>query len=296
MNTEEVRLLLPFFVAGTLEPVEQKKVEEAIAGSRELQEDLALWQRTAGAVAQRAEEPIHPAAEQIADRALRRLSPELVPEIDRHLQLCPSCTEEFRRVLATVESLKPADGVDGGTSIRTASVLRMRYLIPATAAALGILAFFILRPEKGADLPSPGPAGTPFAVEQPAASDSVALLHLTYRPDLRSGESGARSTPVIERRGKKILLVVAIPHNALEGIRYNVTLSSDGSTATSLGQVLSRSAAGGVYDTLRFTLSIDALPARPGPMTLSIHEILPARIFGVTPEVYRFDVEIQNAR
>jgi anti-sigma factor RsiW len=46
MNIDELKELLPFFVAGTLDPGERKQVEEALGTSKELRKDLKFWQRT----------------------------------------------------------------------------------------------------------------------------------------------------------------------------------------------------------------------------------------------------------
>jgi hypothetical protein len=112
---ENMKQLLPFYAAGTLDDAESKAVEAALQSQPELESDLAFWRRAASALG-RSHDALaagHPTAEHLVDYADGRLTqePKVQSMIEAHLKGCIDCRShmELAKQTAAESSSDPAN-------------------------------------------------------------------------------------------------------------------------------------------------------------------------------------------
>jgi len=105
---DELRQLIPFFVAGTLEGEERRAVEQAIGGDPSFKEDLLFWQSAAAAVHGQAAhtDADHPSSELLVHYAEGASVGDDGPiqALDEHVTTCTSCRDELGMIRASFES------------------------------------------------------------------------------------------------------------------------------------------------------------------------------------------------
>jgi anti-sigma factor RsiW len=98
----DLRHLIPFYLAGSLEVSERQKVEEAIATHPEWQADIRFWR--VASIASRQQKAYltdgHPLPELLVDYADGQLNdqPQVVATVEAHLARCLVCRSDLERV------------------------------------------------------------------------------------------------------------------------------------------------------------------------------------------------------
>ncbi len=296
MDINRVRHLLPFFVGGTLDPEERRDVEEALRSSEELRQELRFWERAKTVVAARMNHATagHLTVEQIVDRAMGTGSRDELLFFDRHLQLCSECSEEFIRVKASLGVRDRVEPAIPNRFLGMVRTVRLIYAVPVLMVVIAVVVLYFGQTEK--PLPDPTVPGVipPAIAEEPA--EQTASLWLTYRPEVRSTSARALPSLALGEQEKQIRVFVAIPQNQVSGIQYKVTVGSPGTKLHHLDELLKRYASGGGHDSLQFTLSRQMLPSTGHNMTITVLEILPPALRSLSPEEYRFEVEVRVKR
>jgi hypothetical protein len=269
MTLGELKELLPFYVAGTLEPEEKKLVEEALSQSKELQEELDDWKAMqlvvkADAAYQKAghlstEETIY----YIEDSS--RINQVRLSEIETHLQNCDSCNSEIEILQATypkqtlikniAEHLQKL--VDAVRELSRPA--RIAYAIPVLAAAV-VIAVLLIRP-----MFSPTAELVPFT--------------LTDQSLTRSGTRGTTteelSTLTLKSKIRKINMIFILQKSGIQGVRYTLSLEPTRGKAIALSDTIVPVISDLNVDTLKFSLDRTTFGATEGKYQLNATEVLP---------------------
>jgi anti-sigma-K factor RskA len=296
MSSVEIRELIPFYVAGTLSDTEQREVEAALKNSAELQQELAFWQRAKAATIAETESVVvgHLSAKQIVDLATWTASAEERVLADRHLESCASCSEEHRLVLESLAAQPSLQSTFVQRLLHSLTSIRVSYAVPVAAAVIALAAFFLSRTLKE-HVQQPA---TDIAQQQatiiPHVDNEVKSLWLSYQPEMRGGQHARTYTLLTDGNHEPTLVHVAVPHSAVNGIRYTVALAFAGTRVVHLPQTVQRYASSAAYDSLKFELAMDSLPLAGNTMRIVLKEVLPKTLKDLTPEEYQFVVTVRN--
>jgi hypothetical protein len=271
-------------------------VEEALKSSEELRQELKFWERIKAVVAARMNHAAagHLTAEQIVDRAMGTGSRDELLSFDQHVQLCSECSEEFIRVKESLGVRDPAEPTILERILGMIRTVRFIHALPVLTVVIAVVVFYFGITERQHPGPAiPGMTPPPIA-ERPA--DQTASLWLTYRPEVRSTSNRGFPALGLGEGAKQIQVFVAIPQNRVSGIQYRVTITSSGKEPYRLGHLLQRYGSGRGYDSLQFVMPREVLPAAGKIVNLTVSEVLPPELRSLSPEEYRFEVEIKAKR
>ncbi len=295
MDTKDLKELLPFFVAGSLSPAEREQVEEALNTSETLRKELGFWRQAEAVVRARhdLEKAGHLNARDIVDRAMGGASSDRLLSIDNHLQFCSMCSEELALVTQSVKTLGTVKYTPFRILPGWAKSIRIVYAFPALVVVVAmVLIIFNSTNQQQPSASAPTHHPIPVA-KSPAEPAATASLSLTYHLEVRSTSHREIPTLTLENGQTHVKLSVAIPHNAADGIRYNVSLASHDAKPLQIQELVRRYASGEAYDSLQFVVSRNLLPLSGQPVTLTISEVLPPDLRGLTPEEYSFELMIR---
>jgi hypothetical protein len=296
MNIDELKTLVPFYVGGALDTAKRMEMEEALKSSEELRNELRFWERTKTVVDARVAHAAagHLTPKQIVDRAMGAGSGDELLSFDRHLQLCAECSEEFRRVKESLGAREAVEPTLFERMLGRVRVVRLVYAVPALIVVIGAVVLYFGKTNK--QPPGPiVPGMTPPTIAE-APVDDTASLWLTYRPEVRSASRQALPSLILGAGKRQTKVFVAVPQNRVSGIQYGVTITSPGKKPYHLDQLLQRYATGGGYDSLQFVLPREVLPPTGTNMNLTISEVLPPALHALSPEEYRFEIEMKAKR
>ena len=204
VNADDIRSLLPLYAAHSLDDAERKVVEEALAASPELREELRFW-RTArlAAIIHSQLHLNHLTPEQIVGIVAGTIEdPQERTNIRKHLASCPSCTGE--------ESIIRAIHSDGDHLPKPEMARRTRWVYAAAALLIVTLTLLVLSlpgPEQhainveatGPDTVAPQPTARPHR--------TVTLTLQAYDP-MRAAAAPNHRTPGVTLDSTTDTLVV----------------------------------------------------------------------------------------
>lgn len=291
---DDIRTLLPFYAAGTLESDEAAEVEAALKDSEDLRNELRFWERTRNAVlAQNAHAAAgHLSAQHIVDFAEGIVERKEWAIVEHHLQSCEQCADEYRLVRTSLVAPAPVQVSFVGRLFGAVKSLRLAYAIPVLA--LMVVAVMYFEVEKEELQPVIPRIEEPLA-ETPLPPHENASLWLTYKPGLRSGVKQEVPTLSVEERHAGIDVFVSIPRNTASGIRYLVKVGSRTIQPVWLRDTLQKYASGSSQDSLAFTLPRALAPPPGDTLILTIHEVLPRHLSALEPEEYTFLVVVKGS-
>jgi hypothetical protein len=298
MDMNEVRDLLPLFAAGTLEPDQKQMVEEALRTSEELRKELEFWNRAVKAVAARHAESAagHLSSQQIVDRALGALTGEELLHVDDHLRSCAACSEDLKQLNGTLES-KRAEPVTWSYRVKNVvKSARLVYAVPALAVAVAIVLYVSSYWDRQSTPPPTKETTPPILVENQPTDGTTRTFQLSYRPEVRSTSEEALPVLTLEEKDRRIQVLLSIPRNAVSGIRYRVAVLSKGTTTYIVQDLIERYGSGAEGDSLSFVLPREALALPGGITALSVSEVLPEELNGLTPEEYHINFAVRAKR
>jgi hypothetical protein len=265
VEQSELSDLLPLYVTGKVSDAQKAAIEDALLHSKELQDELAFWRRARGATKHAALDTAeaHLRSEQIVDYARGVITnPMDGLEIQRHLQACDSCREDY-------EIMKPALAGKGSreapvlTSRRFTellAIMRPAYSVPAIAVLL--VCAFLFRDRLI------GPHEYPMS------------FVLQYQSQERSVESNSPPTLSLAARVSIVRLSVPIPRAAIQPERYSLTLLPPDGRRISLVDRLTWSRGTSDFDTASVSVAVPQLQ-QEGTYTLlaSIEYARASRVF-----------------
>ncbi len=293
MELQEAKELLPFYVNGTLAPPEREFIEQLLKTSPELRDDLRFWQNASSAI-RSSEAPVragHISGRKVVDFVMGTLAAGERESAERHLQTCPQCSEEYSLVKASL-SRQPATPTVGERIMSVVRSTKLVYTVPALAAMIAAVIMYVGNKDEGTQDVQP-PRQTPPAAMPPYAQgvDDAVSLFLTYQPQMRSAEK--KTIPrLMLGEAKRVRVFVAVPHNRVRGIRYNILVEPQDGKRFELPETVQRFASSTAYDSLHFTLDRSLLAPDAGILNIIVSEILPPSLKELTPEEYRFVVTL----
>jgi hypothetical protein len=298
MNIDELKNLLPDYIAGRLPASERKNVEDALPHLPELQKELEFWKRLKAATLAEAKYLAegHLTPEQIVEYVDGAdLTTKLAYE--KHLQSCNACRKELevvRRALAEDEPKVVRGGESWGE--RLAKYLRPVYAIPI---ALALAIYLLIKPP-----PPPSPNykvalppldTTGSQLVTPMTSKGIAYVLLRPRLGVRSASSGGERESLLHYDPSKhmVALSLIVQHSAItEGYRVMIA-SPSGSrlqvsdTATALVR--------GAEDTVHASVAMSLFEHEEGRWTIRLEEILKPEARGkVEGEIHEYDLRVKK--
>ncbi|HEY6191108.1 MAG TPA: hypothetical protein VI215_02145 [Bacteroidota bacterium] len=278
MNPEEIRKLIPFFVAGTLDPEERKIVEEELRRSPELEDEVKYWRNARRALLseeeQAREEHLTPA--NIIDYIEEKLSGDHFATVERHLSRCESCNEDVKAIRDTYGTeARPIPGARTGDGIlEILRSVRLSYVLPAIAAAT--LAVFLI-----------------VKHYSPRQADHLRIV-LGYQPQLRGPEEQVISRFVIGQDTRFVNFVLAVPHTAIASTRYAAWLANPDGLDRLLAKELQPAVVTANEDTVKVSVGMEVFP-RDGIYSLSISEMAESLPPGAEPQEYLFRFSLSKS-
>jgi hypothetical protein len=274
MTEEEIRQLIPLYVAKTLGPEEQKAVEEGLRQWPELQKDLEFWTNTSSAVLAQAtfEAEAHPSAEDLVAYTEWTLKePARRLEIERHMRECTTCSEAYS-LLRDTEEIRPIPGPSLLDRVKElAKSLKFVYVVPTLALAALVAVILV-----------------PRLLWPP----ETAHLILTYEPETREVSTLPLQVLQLNATTEDVKFMFAFPHNAATTATYDVGLQQDQSSIETLFTAMKPLHQGLPNDSLTVTVPAKRLAGSAREYRIVITENpgsiqgppLPAMIFPFTIE------------
>ena len=284
MSTDDLKHLLPYYVAGTLEPDERRRVDEALSVSDELRSDLQFWQDSQAAISVFAQHAAagHVTAREIVDFAVGIIPNDRRERVERHLQSCSQCYEEFHLVRASLLTGGSTPPVRTGRLLSFVRSFRLVYALPVLVIATVTL-LVLTRSDRGLQQSASRPAALPGGV------DDRTSLRLTYQPEYRSASPESIATLRLGPQPSLVDVFIAIPRNTLSGIRYRATVGAEEVVSDSVRTF----ASGATHDSLHIVLLRSMIPPPGDTLRIRVREILPAGVKDLMPDEYYFSVLIE---
>jgi hypothetical protein len=253
METSELLDLIPLYITGRVSDDQKKAIENELPRSKELRAELAFWRsaQVAAKSAMATSAEGHLRSEQIVDYARRAvLNHTEVLEIQRHLQACASCREDYEIVEpAFADKVIPIPQRPILERFRKIlqGMLRPAYTVSALAAMILCVIVFRVR------LFGPG--------------DDQLSFTLQYQLQDRSSNSGEIPALTLDKHAAVIHMSVPVPHAAIQPMHYSLILSSPDARETSLVEGLAWSQGSSLFDTAKVVVPRSVLH-RAGTYTL----------------------------
>lgn len=281
MEISEIKKLIPFYVAGTLDEVERKLVENALKESKELQKEVEFWLKAQAIVEYHSQfyQEGHLTPEQIviaAESGIKSIQ-TAHPDLIRHLQECEHCRHD-------VEMIKSTYPVEETVSIpkkhqeylRTGYVGRFKFAdVFAAAAVILIIVTFFFTDFNKQKIPS-------------IPQEHYANLILSYNQSTRGDASTEIPILALDSNTTRINIVVYVPHSEIDSLRYAVAISLPSGADITISNELLPSRFDSTFDTIRFEVGREFFKTVPTKYRLTLSEILPPSKSYLTPESYIF--------
>jgi hypothetical protein len=229
-DADDIRSLLPLYVAGSLTPEQMRAVASRLKADPELQTDLQFWLSIAQVERQResADGQGHTTPELLAGFADEPggLQDNERQEIESHLSSCPTCRDDLRMLREAIGEVVPP----------RSAVPMWRY----AAAAVIVLALVGTLLTLSPHLQMPSSETSLEQAPQSAANSKMATLQIPYRETFR-GADGLKDAPAVFMIGGEadsVLLIVEVPVIPAHAGELRWTL---GDTARVWGEVGSQS-------------------------------------------------------
>jgi hypothetical protein len=293
MEYSEIKKLIPFYIAGTLEPEEKKLVEDALGGSDELGSEFAFWLKVREVVAQHSTRLTeqHLTPEQIIgyieDNYLRNI-PEL-EIIESHIKTCADCRLDIETLRNTYPH--PIDGrkkqvvnfSEKPVSDNRLEMLLSRKFVDVFAIAAVILIIVLT-------LLTTFNIGNKIPLPEKRYKELV-LLYQNYT----RGDNREEPTILVDdslTAGASVLLT--IPHSEIDSLRYDISLKTSAGIIISIATGLKAAQSDTTSDTLHFLIDRNIYSGSVGDYIVTVKEILPKPLSHLTPELYCFTFKIQK--
>jgi hypothetical protein len=277
MEQTELLDLIPLYVTNKVSKEQKAAIENALAASSELRGELGFWRSALATTKHAAVNAAgnHLSSELVVDYARGEVSDRMRQlEIQKHLQACASCREDYEIMKAAFDmrgvAKEPEHMVNRFTRVLRATA-KPAYSIPALAVF--ILGILLLRDRLI------GP------------SDFTMSFVLHYQSQERSFESGSLPALSLGSHVSVVRLSVPVPHTTLQPVQYLLTLVTPGAEHVPLLEGLSWTL-GTPFDTASVSVPVSELQER-GAYTLLATLEYPqtSRAFEYT---YRFKVVFEE--
>ncbi|MFI5252639.1 MAG: hypothetical protein ACHQQQ_09450 [Bacteroidota bacterium] len=290
MELVEIKKLIPWYVAGTLNEDERKIVEESLEHSIELQEELQFWRRVHGSMNlfthQSAKKHLSP--EQIIDYIEKKITDvALAAQIDKHLANCEDCRQDGEIVrgihlskrahkFQDVQPSYPSEIRTIPNFNRLPKPKRYRY---GVHAAIGlIIALTVIL----------------FSIFSPSGQETVTST-IVYNESNPSSSGSGLTVIFIDPDTREVNLMVEIPHSPGSARQYGITLVKPSHDQVQIAGLYMPTPYNSSYDILRIVINRYFLE-REGEYSLVASETLPTALTEIGPKQYpcSFILKIKN--
>ncbi len=307
MDIEELRNLIPDYVANRLDGTERKVVEDALPRSEELRKELEFWARLKAATRAQAEylSEGHLTPEQIVEYVEGNDIHEMLAH-EKHLQACGACRREVELIRQaptrqTFEQDEPGAIHAQKSWMRSLSALfRPAFAVPA-ALAVAVLLYFFLQP-KVRIVPPQGAEEAERADSTKSPLAAIApqpkgVAHLLLYPQL-----GLRATSGAERESllhydtakSLVALSLVVPRSDVT-LGYNATLSSPSGASVHIQDSVISFARGAISDTVKTQIAMPSFANEEGRWRLWLTEILKPEAKGrLEEETIEFEFRVKK--
>jgi hypothetical protein len=297
MNIDELKGLLPDYVAGRLTASERKKVDDALPHSPELQEELEFWKQLKAATLAETEYLAegHLTPEQIVEYVDgAELTTKLAYE--KHLQSCNACRNELevaRGALAEDELGVARNGESWSQLL--AKYLRPAYVIPVALALTIYVLIKPLPPSPNSKVALPPLDTTGSQLVTPMTSEGIVYILLRPRIGVRSASSGGERESLLHYDTSKhmVALSLIVQHSAItQG--YRVTIASPSGSRLQVSDTAT-ALVRGAEDTVNASVAMSLFKHEEGRWTIRLEEILKPQARGkVEGEIHEYDLRVKK--
>lgn len=301
MTLEELKELLPLFVAGSLTEAQRNTVKDALEKYPELAQELRFWEamKRVGAVDLARIAERHISSEQTvryAESSLPAGDERLY--VESHLQSCDSCREEFELVRQMSEGDVIKESPAAAKSSSGSWLMRMfrpAIVIPVVALMAAVGIFLSTNDEVRKPVAHIPEARESAAVVPPKSPPvkHIALV-LQYAGTVRDPQARKKITSVLvlDRATTAVDLTVPVEHSAITD-SYVFDLLQPSGKRTTLPDTLQPVHFRNQLDALRLTIDVSAI-SDFGRYKLRVREILNPRVRGIDPEEYLYEFEVRS--
>ncbi len=275
MDIKELRRLLPFYIAGTLNTGERNAVEDGLRESAELRAELGEWKEIQQVVKARAGyEEAHVPASGLIEFAAGSLGGPDRQRIAAHIESCASCKTELDILRETFEKSDAAAALQSapipgpGFFSALVSKLKARRIQLGFAIAVVAIASIVFLMRQGS-----GP------------TQNSQILDLHYSPEVRGGETRPVPEIFIDQRIKQVVMHVGIPSSGIPATRYLLTLRRPSLLSEELADKLPGEPAGGEHTIISLTTAASHF-LDSGRYELTVKEEFDHPPGGIQPSTY----------
>lgn len=303
MTLDDLKELLPLYVAGLLSAEQKAIVEEGLKQHPELREERRFWEgiRRATLLDAPSAAQDHLTAEQIVQYAEGGMPPgEERLFVERHLQTCATCREELsllrqvpegdvRPVHAASEKKRRLFFAGNLGRIRPAFVV-------AVLAIVAVIAIYLRYGEQ-----PPQQAATPATPKEtarvvPPRAEQVRRIAYTlpFSGTLRQPFATRSGTPVLTLHDSVtwVDLSVLVEHSAIAA-GYVVDLTIPGGAHMQFADTINPVGRSGSLDTLLVSAGRERF-TQSGKYVLRVREILKEGIKNIEPEEYHYEFDVRR--
>ncbi|MBA4312475.1 MAG: hypothetical protein C0417_07575 [Chlorobiaceae bacterium] len=295
MEYSEIKKLIPFYIAGTLEPDEKKLVEDALRDSGELKKEFEFWLKakevTARHALRLAENHLTP--EQIVGYLERYYESDKLglESIESHLRTCVDCRSDIEMIRSTYpvangERQKQMDGMPEKLMVgnRLELILSKKFVdVFAIAAVIFIVALTLV---------------TNFNIDNKLSSPEkqYASLVLRYQNSTRGNERIGTTNLIDDPSTSGARVLLYIPHSKIDSLRYEIILKNPLDNLISIETSYKINHPGNILDTLQFIIDRKYYANIAGKYLLFVKEKLPPDLSDITPEQFIFIIDLKNEK
>lgn len=276
MDIIEIKKLIPFYIAGTLDAEEYQEVEDAIQNFSELQTEVEFWKRALKAIHWQTlqQSAGHLTREQIVQSAEGNRLQDF--SVENHLQTCTQCREVIEIIRSTYSPIetKQTGSDEKSLSFQSSFHMRMRYVYATAAIFLvAFLSILLMEREK------------PETQEQKPV---YAQLVLSYNHSIRSATKIDTTVLTLNPSISGINLTVYVPHSTISSLRYSLTLRSPSNILTPIAEQAEANRVDDKIDYVQTNVMKDLLRNEDGVYHLIVKEMIPPSYDGIFPETYEY--------
>lgn len=297
MTVNEIRELLPFYAANTLQGEELKAVEEALKDSEELREELEFWRyaKHATLIKAQAQEEGHASSVQIVDYARGIISDSSARlRIENHIQSCDQCVKVYDLIKSLQPEVFPAFRLKPAKYPSFFSKFKLAYFIPALAIILIAITFWLTREKEDQQQITQAPFKVAPAPKESSVQRRTIAFAFTYAGASRNLKPMKNNIPTIIIAGDvdSILFEIPVQHSMIAEY-YEAKLFSPGARTPSLFDSLRMTSRGGELDLLTWQLGVGSLQ-RDGVYALKVKEFLIKEKRKYEPEEYEYKFQVKR--
>ncbi|MBI5475809.1 MAG: hypothetical protein HY964_03625 [Ignavibacteriales bacterium] len=293
MEKQEIKKLIPFYVAGTLSKEEHEIVKNAISISDELKENYLFWKKIKYTLDNRAIslDENHLSSDQIIGHVENAYSKNLkeLQNIESHISGCSSCKEDIKIIRATYLDIESNQNLidenpheHHDIQIREHHIHHRYFDIFAAAA---VILFLIMT------------ATLDFEIDRKSdtSENRYVNLILKYQYQTRSESTAFYPTVINDSLASGLSVLLYLPHTEIDSILYNITLTTPSSKVIPIASGIKCKMSDVNSDTLRFIIDRKFYADSAGEYIITAKEILPKALSNLNPESYNCIFKIRKS-